>query len=89
MPIGKDILEKTIEEGSRYMVHFDPEKPVNITLKEHEQFIGLSFLLSCFWLLQSKIYWQTEVGTSGSGTLTCNGWEEIKFELHFSVNIDQ
>jgi hypothetical protein len=88
--IGREILHKIVEESNKYVVQCDARKPVNITLKELEQFIGCCFFMSIFGLPQSKMYWQTQARVPVvAETLSHNRWAEIKSKLHFSDNVNQ
>uniref|UniRef100_A0A3B4ZMF2 PiggyBac transposable element-derived protein domain-containing protein n=1 Tax=Stegastes partitus TaxID=144197 RepID=A0A3B4ZMF2_9TELE len=70
---SKDILEVIVEETNPYAIQRDPNKPLNLTTKELEQFLGTVVYMSLFV----------------ADTMTLNRWETIKKSLHSNNNEGQ
>lgn len=79
-----------VEQTNLYAVQCDPEKPLNVTCHEMEQFIGICFYMSIYWLPGSRMYWSSTTRVDCvADTMTMHRWEAIKGNIHFADNTQQ
>lgn len=83
----REIMEDIVRQSNLYALQSDITKPLNLTIDEMEQFIGVCFYTSIHGLPKTRQYWspQTRVESVAS-MMTVNCWENIKRNLHFVNN---
>lgn len=82
-----DLLDIIVRESNIYSVQKNPNKPLNISKTELEQFIGTCIYMSVYGLPRSRMCWNnsTRIGAIAD-VMSRNRWEEIKNNLHFNNN---
>lgn len=81
------MLEHIIEQSNLYSVQVDPEKPLQLTLPELEQFIGTVMYMSLIVLPRRRLYWSSAFRTHQvSDVISRDRWEEVKTNIHFNDN---
>ncbi|XP_048048348.1 piggyBac transposable element-derived protein 3-like [Megalobrama amblycephala] len=84
---SEDILEVIVEQSNLYAIQCDANKPLNLTIKELEQFLGIVVYMSLFGLPGTRMFWNKACRVSQvADTMTLNRWEAIKKHLHFNNN---
>ncbi|KAJ8409212.1 hypothetical protein AAFF_G00242330 [Aldrovandia affinis] len=84
---SEDILEVIVEQSNLYAIQCDTKKPLKLTTKELEQFLGTVVYMSLFGLPSTRMFWNKTCRVSQvADTMTLNRWEAIKKSLHFSNN---
>ncbi|XP_034066448.1 piggyBac transposable element-derived protein 2-like [Gymnodraco acuticeps] len=87
---SEDILESIVQQSNLYAMQNNPNKPLNLTTKELEQFLGTVVYMSLFGLPRTRMFWNKACRVSQvADTMTLNRWEAIKKYLHFSNNEDR
>ncbi|KAA8577630.1 hypothetical protein FQN60_002590 [Etheostoma spectabile] len=82
-----DLLEVVVEQSNLYAIQCDTNKPLNITTKELEQFMGTAVYMSLFGLPGTRMFWNKATRVSQvADTMALNRWEFIKKSLHFNNN---
>ncbi|KAJ8367176.1 hypothetical protein AAFF_G00324550 [Aldrovandia affinis] len=84
---SEDILEVIVEQSNLYAIQCDANKPLNLTTKELEQFLGTVAYMSLFGLPSTCMFWNNACRVfQVADTMTLNRWEAIRTSLHFSNN---
>ncbi|XP_058880827.1 piggyBac transposable element-derived protein 3-like [Acipenser ruthenus] len=84
---SEDILEVIIGQSNLYAIQCNANKPLNLTTKELEQFLGIVVYMSLFGLPCTHMFWNKACRVSQvADTIILNRWEAIKKSLHFSNN---
>lgn len=84
---SEDILDIIVGQTNLYAIQCDANKPLSLTRKELEQFLGRVLYMSLFGLPGTRMFWNKACRVSQvADTMTLNRWEAIKKSLHFSVN---
>ncbi|XP_058881426.1 piggyBac transposable element-derived protein 3-like [Acipenser ruthenus] len=79
-----------VEQTNLYAIQSDPNRLLNDTNEEMEQFIGICFYMSVYGLPQSRMFWCTSTRVDCVAyTMGTHCWETIKRFLHFANNDDQ
>ncbi|XP_023195555.1 piggyBac transposable element-derived protein 3-like [Xiphophorus maculatus] len=87
MFFSEDILEVVLEQSNLYAIQCDTNKPLNLTKKELEQFMGTAVYMSLFGLPGTRMFWNKATRVSQvADTMALNRWEFIKKSLHFNNN---
>lgn len=87
---SEDILEVIVEESNLYAIQWDPNKPLNLTTNELEQFLGTVVYMSLFGLPATSMFWNKATRVSKvADTMTLSRWEAIKKFLHINNNEGQ
>ncbi|XP_024153448.1 piggyBac transposable element-derived protein 2 isoform X2 [Oryzias melastigma] len=87
MIFSEDILEVVVEQSNLYAIQCNINKPLNLTTKELEQFIGTAVYMSLFGLPGTRMFWNKATRVSQvADTMALNRWEFIKKSLHFNNN---
>ncbi|XP_047446638.1 piggyBac transposable element-derived protein 3-like [Mugil cephalus] len=87
---SEDILQIIVEESNLYSVQCDPNKPLNLTTNELEQFLGTVVYMSLFGLPATCMFWNKATRVAKvADTMTLNRWETIKKSLHINNNEGQ
>lgn len=82
-----ELLSYVVEQSNLYALQTDPNKPLNLSQMELEQFLGTVMQMSLIKLPRARYYWAS--GTSipqVCQVFSRDRWEEIKSKLHFSDN---
>lgn len=88
--LTQDITENMVTQSNLYATQCDINKPLNVTFKEIEQFIGIAQYMAVFNFPKTRMYWSTAARVDCiADTMTVNRWETIKRYLHFSNNEEQ
>uniref|UniRef100_A0A6P7H0L1 Uncharacterized protein LOC114348845 n=1 Tax=Diabrotica virgifera virgifera TaxID=50390 RepID=A0A6P7H0L1_DIAVI len=83
----KELISMIVEQSNIKALQDNINKPANISENEMEQFIGTVIFMSLVKLPSSRLYWSATVGQPQVfESMTCNRWEIIKKNLHFSDN---
>ncbi|MGH0158816.1 UNVERIFIED_CONTAM: hypothetical protein FKN15_047671 [Acipenser sinensis] len=84
---SEDILEVIVGQSNLYSIQCNANKPLNLTTKELEQFLGIVVYMSLFGLPCTRMFWNKACRVSQvADTMILNRWEAIKKSLHFSNN---
>lgn len=79
-----------VTQSNLYANQCDINKPLNVTFKEIEQFIGIAQYMAVFNFPKTRLYWSKAARVDCfANTMSVNRWETIKRYLHFSNNEDQ
>uniref|UniRef100_A0A671TTC3 PiggyBac transposable element-derived protein domain-containing protein n=1 Tax=Sparus aurata TaxID=8175 RepID=A0A671TTC3_SPAAU len=73
-----EIIEEVVRQTNLYALQRDVSRPLNVTVAEMEQFIGVCFYMSIHVLVEMV-----------ASTMSLNRWENIKRNLHFADNNNQ
>ncbi|XP_051948260.1 piggyBac transposable element-derived protein 2-like [Xyrauchen texanus] len=83
----EDAIENIVTQSNLYASQCDINKPLNITFKEIERFIGIAQYMAVFNFPKTRLYWSTAARVDCiANTMSVNRWETIKRYLHFSNN---
>ncbi|XP_063216684.1 piggyBac transposable element-derived protein 3-like [Bacillus rossius redtenbacheri] len=86
---GDEIFEKILSESQHYAIQKDPNKPLAINKNELKKFVGICIIMSVVHLPNTRSYWNASLGnTIIQETMSCNRFENIRTNLHFSNNED-
>lgn len=86
----ENILDHLVLQSNLYSVQNNPNKPLNITRNELEQFFGICMVMSIFGLPRSRMYWAKNTQVEKvSSVMSRDRWEEIKRNLHCNDNTAQ
>lgn len=70
-----------------YAIQCNPNTPIDLTVPELHQYIGIAMYMSIFGLPTCRIYWNTASRVNVvADTMGRNRWETIKRYLHFTDN---
>uniref|UniRef100_A0A8C3A2I5 PiggyBac transposable element-derived protein domain-containing protein n=1 Tax=Cyclopterus lumpus TaxID=8103 RepID=A0A8C3A2I5_CYCLU len=84
---SEDILQDIVGQSNLYAIQCDPNKPLNLSTQELEQFLGTVVYMSLFGLPGTRMFWNKACRVSQvADTMTLNRWEAIKKALHFNNN---
>uniref|UniRef100_A0A8C6WVW5 PiggyBac transposable element-derived protein domain-containing protein n=1 Tax=Neogobius melanostomus TaxID=47308 RepID=A0A8C6WVW5_9GOBI len=84
---SEDILSVIAEQSNLYAIQCNPNKPLNLSTKELEQFIGTVIYMSLFGLPATRMFWNKATRVHQvADTMNLNRWEAIKKALHFNDN---
>uniref|UniRef100_H2L551 PiggyBac transposable element-derived protein domain-containing protein n=1 Tax=Oryzias latipes TaxID=8090 RepID=H2L551_ORYLA len=87
MFFSEGILEVVVEQSNLYAIQCNTNKPLNLTTKELEQFMGTAVYMSLFGLPGTRMFWNKATRVSQvADTMALNRWEIIKKCLHFNTN---
>jgi hypothetical protein len=85
--VTNDIIELIVQQTALYSAQQRPGKPLKVTAKEVEQFIGIALYMSLVRLANSRSYWSSQFRVDPvASTMPVNKFEEMKRFLHFSDN---
>ncbi|XP_046670996.1 piggyBac transposable element-derived protein 2-like [Homalodisca vitripennis] len=54
------ILDRIVDQSNLFAIQKNPNKPLNLTRNELEQYIGICFAMSIFGLHRARMYWAKE-----------------------------
>lgn len=84
-----EMIKDIVYQSILYSTQKRPQKPLELTEKELEQFIGTCIYMSIVQLPNARSYWNLNLNHRLiSDVMSCNRWEEIKRFLHFADNND-
>ncbi|XP_054270077.1 piggyBac transposable element-derived protein 3-like [Macrosteles quadrilineatus] len=82
-----DILDSMVNQSNLYSVQKDPNKPLNMSKNELEQFLGICVGMSIYRLPRSRMFWAKNTNVEKvSSVMSRNRWEEIKRNIHCNDN---
>lgn len=82
-----EMIQYIVEQTNVYSVQCRPNKSVNVSTDEIEQFIGTCLYMSIIQLPATRHYWCGYLGhPTINEVISCNRWEEIKRYIHFCDN---
>lgn len=82
-----EMIQYIVEQTNVYSVQCRPNKSVNVSTDEIEQFIGTCLYMSIIQLPATRHYWCGYLGHPAiNEVISCNRWEEIKRYIHFCDN---
>lgn len=85
-----DMFQHITQETLRYATEKRPEKPMCITEKEIEQFVGVCMMMSIIQLPATRYYWSSVFGyPKVNSVMSSKRFEEIKRYIHFNENSTQ
>lgn len=85
---SEDILEVIVGQSNLYTVQCNANKPLNLTTKELEQFLGIMVYMSLFGLPGTRMFWNIACRVSQvADTMILNRWEAIKKSLRLTGGI--
>ena len=85
--LDDELLSSIVEETNLYSTQKNPNKPLNVTMQEIRNFIGIVYMMSVYKLPATRMYWNNTTRIERIATvMTCNRWEAIKNHLHFNNN---
>lgn len=85
--IDDNFINLIVEQSNLYSVQKDPNKPLNVTKEEIEQFFGICLCMSVYGLPRSRMYWASSTRVDKvADTMSRNRWVEIKNNLHCNDN---
>lgn len=85
--LDKEMLENIVLQSNLYAIQKNVNKPLNLTCKELEQFIGILFMMSYMKGSHARMYWCRNTRYDKIADLmTINRFEAIKSALHFNDN---
>ena len=89
--ITDEILESIVSQSNLYAIQKDPNKPLGLTKRELEQWLGLLFHFSIMHLPQTRLHWSFNYPCRYnfvSDVMSRDRWERIKACLHLRDNND-
>ncbi|KAK7904676.1 hypothetical protein WMY93_017283 [Mugilogobius chulae] len=87
MFFSDNILSVITEQSNLYAIQCNPKRPLNLSTKELEQFIGTVVYMSLFGLPATRMFWSKASRVHQvADTMSLNRWEAIKKALHFNDN---
>ncbi|KAL6485882.1 hypothetical protein MHYP_G00052740 [Metynnis hypsauchen] len=88
--LSDNLFELIVKESNLYSIQCNPNKPLNLTIEELEQFFGTVLHMSLFGLPATRMYWsQSSRIPHVADMMPLARWEAIKKFLHFSDNSGQ
>ena len=82
-----DLFEHIVEQSNLFAIQKDVEKPLCLTKKELEQFIGTLIYTTVFTMPRTRMYWAGSSRVSQIADIfSRTRWEIIKQNLHFNDN---
>ena len=87
MFVGIELLKLIVDESNKYAVQQNPNKPLNLSIEELEQWLGIVLCMSIIKLPATRLYWSRLLRVSHiADCMSCNRFEEIKRYVHFCDN---
>lgn len=78
-----NIVKIIVEQSNLYSIQNNPNKPLNLTSKELEQYIGVCIGMSVYDLPRSRMYWAQNTRIDKiANVMSRDRWEQIKSNLH-------
>ena len=87
--LDENIMKIIVEETNKYAIQKNPNKPVNLTSKELEQWIGLIYYFSISKLPNAKMHWSQQLpsfANYASKIMSRNRYQDIKSNFHLVDN---
>ncbi|KAB0805442.1 hypothetical protein PPYR_02412 [Photinus pyralis] len=82
-----NLLQHIVEQSNLYCVQQNPNKALNLTVADLEQFIGVTMCMSIFDLHRTRNYWKEDFRLPQvADVMSRNRYEEIRRYLHFNNN---
>ncbi|XP_041920584.1 piggyBac transposable element-derived protein 2-like [Alosa sapidissima] len=88
--LGRDVFEDMATQTNLYAVQEDPNKPLNASVGEIQQFFGICLYMSVYGLPYTRMYWGKDTRVDKvSDVMSLSRWEAMKRFLHLADNSDQ
>lgn len=87
--LTEEFLDVFVEQSNLYSVQKNPNKPLNVSRHEMEQWLGLCMYFSISKLPNTRMHWSMQLGyhrENVADIMSRNRWEEIKSKLHMVDN---
>jgi len=85
-----DLEKMIVEQSNLYATQVRPNRPLQLTENELQQFLGTVLWMSLIKLPSTRRYWSARYKVDVvSESLSVNRWEEIKRFLHFVDNANE
>lgn len=85
--VDDNLLDLLVEQSNLFAIQKNPNKPLNLTKLELEQFIGICLSMSVFGLPRARMYWADATRIDKiADIMSRNRWIEIKNNLHCNDN---
>ena len=86
--IGDELIAHIVSESNIYASQIDINKPLNLTVEELEQFIGILFVMSIVKMPSTRDYWEQNMGYDKiADVMPTKRFEQIKRFLHLNNNM--
>ena len=86
--IGDELIAHIVSESNIYAPQIDINKPLNLTVEELEQFIGILFVMSIVKMPSTRDYWEQNMGYDKiADVMPTKRFEQIKRFLHLNNNM--
>lgn len=83
----ENIMATLVEQSNLYSVQKNPNKPLNLTVKELEQYFGICIGMSVYDLHRTRLYWAKNTRIDKiANVMSRDRWEQIKSNLHCNDN---
>lgn len=85
--VDSKMKQLLVDESNKYAIQKDPNKPLNLTVNELEQFIGILYLMSIVKLPRARLYWSSFLRFPKiADVMSLQRFETIKKYLHCNDN---
>lgn len=82
-----ELLQNIVDQSNLFSVQKNPNKPLNLTIAELEQFLGICIGMSVYDLPRARMYWANDTRIDKiANVMSRNRWEEIKSNIHCNDN---
>ncbi len=82
-----DLMTHIVEQSNLFSVQNDPDRPLNLSNDELEQFLGTVLYTSIIHLPRARMYWASYSRVSLiADVFSRDRWEKIKQNIHFNDN---
>ena len=86
---SEEILQLIVDQSNLYAIQHDPSKPLDLTLLELEQWLGICIYFSLSKLSNTRQHWSSSINLSPiTSIMSRNRWELIKSKFHLVNNDD-
>ena len=79
-----------VYQSNLYAIQQNPDRPLNLTVNELEQFLGTVLYMACAKLPNTRLYWsKIHRNANVADEMSQTRWERIKQNIHFNDNTNQ
>lgn len=83
----RNLVQNIVDQSNLYAVQTNPNKPLNLSLNELDQFLGVCIGMSIYNLPRTRMYWASTTRIDRiANVMSRDRWEQIKSFLHFNDN---
>lgn len=84
---NNELLQNIVDQSNLFSVQKNPNEPLNLTIAELEQFLGICIGMSVYDLPRARMYWANDTRIDKiANVMSRNRWEEIKSNIHCNDN---